>query len=148
MNKEHIIWLLRHIIPATNSDGDDLNGESVHAIRRHVLWMVEIRSKLMLKFQGPTHVLADGSFTISTYTLADIFLVLKLLVDEFAQTGEAIVKEVRIDENRNDDLITLVLATKTARTRTLLQDALPPQPPQLFSSHILTLFAIRFAHRS
>jgi hypothetical protein len=99
MNKEHIIWLLRHIIPATSEDGSGLNGESVHAIRRHVLWMVETRSKLMETFEGPTHILADGSYTINSYQVAPVFHVLKLLVDEFALTGEAIVKELKFNDD-------------------------------------------------
>ncbi|GMI35570.1 hypothetical protein TrCOL_g828, partial [Triparma columacea] len=92
-------WLLRHIIPATSEDGSGLNGESVHAIRRHVLWMVETRSELMETFEGPTHILADGSYTINSYQVAPVFHVLKLLVDEFALTGEAIVKELKFNDD-------------------------------------------------
>jgi predicted unusual protein kinase regulating ubiquinone biosynthesis (AarF/ABC1/UbiB family) len=40
------------------------------------------------------------------------------------------------------------LALKTPRSLTSVQDAPAPQPPQYSSSIILTLFAIRFAHRS
>jgi hypothetical protein len=57
------------------------------------------------------------------------------------------LREVRLDEERNGELTPLVLGTKIAQARTSVQGTSPPQPPQSFSSLVLTLFVIRFAHR-
>ena len=40
------------------------------------------------------------------------------------------LEEVRRSEEQSDELITQSQAAKTARARTFVQDASPPQPPQ------------------
>ena len=57
-------------------------------------------------------------------------------------------KEVRLDEERSDELITPLISAKVTHARTSVQDAPPRQSTLQFSPIIPTLFAIRFPHRS
>ena len=71
----------------------------MHLIRNHVMWMVESKEKNIHEMKGPVHVLADGSIQIHTYKMCDIFLLLKLITDEFCNTSEAIVKEMKYNDD-------------------------------------------------
>ena len=99
MNVEQVTWLLRHIVPPSNDHSGDLHGESVHEVRRHVYFMAETRENMFVDMKGPVHDLADGSYAIKSYTMCPIFTFLKMLVDEFAQTAEAIVKELKFNDD-------------------------------------------------
>ena len=55
---------------------------------------------------------------------------------------------MRWSEERSNDLVTQSQAVKTTPACAFVQDAPPPSPMQQFSALNLTLFAIRFAHRS
>ena len=68
--------------------------------------------------------------------------------DVITAETDKIIKEVRLDGERSNELKTPSQAVKNARARTFVQDTPPPKPPQQFPSPNLTLFAIRFAHRS
>ena len=139
VNKEQVVWLLRKIIPAT-SEGGDLHGETVHSIRRHVLWMIETKNSLFETLDGPTRILADGSYEIDRYLMGDLFLILKLLVDEFAQTAEAIVKELKF----NDDgyrLTMLEMLQETVKDDEKLKEARAKvdEAKHALSLHLLTM---------
>ena len=43
ISKEVVLHMLRAIIPPSSDHSSDLHSESVHSIRRHVLWMCETR---------------------------------------------------------------------------------------------------------
>jgi len=55
--------------------------------------------------------------------------------------------QVRLDEERSDELTTQIASDQSAHAHTSVQGEPPPQPPQYFSSVVPTPFAIRFAHR-
>lgn len=99
MSKTTAVNLVRHLVPPSHEGSDDLNGESVHKIRSHVLWTLDGQGRLFQEYPGPTHILADGSPQVFTYEMANVFLVLKSLVDDFAGTAEKIIKELKFNDD-------------------------------------------------
>ena len=93
-----LAWLLKTVV-APDGRSQRLQEYPVQYIRNHLMWMVEAREKNVKMMSGPPHLLADGSIQIHTYKMCNIFLVLKLLVDEFVLTGEAIVKEMKYNDD-------------------------------------------------
>jgi len=55
--------------------------------------------------------------------------------------------EVRLSKERSDELKAVARGMNAACVRTLIRDVAPPSPSPRFSLLILTLFAIRSAHR-